>query len=83
MGMRVFSTKLVHSRQKSRTSSERLMYVQFTSCVYWVAENKSKSISIWIYLISPWGHLFSTYAKFSEKLTFLAPLTRTRVRIKG
>ena len=30
----------------SRTSSARLMYVQFTSCVYWVAIANSKSKAV-------------------------------------
>ena len=35
-------------------------------------------------MISLWDHPFSTYAKFSEKLTFLTPwYTHVRVRIRG
>ena len=36
-----------------------------------------------INLNKQWGHTFSTYAKFSKKLTFLPPDTHTYVCVSG
>ena len=61
---------------------------------YWVVRTKYPTIAdimsinryknIFIAIITIRDHPFSTYAKFSEKLTFQTPLfAHVRVRIKG
>ena len=46
-------------------------------CVFY-GPNILKTMFLYI-----WGHLFSTYAKFPEKLTFLTPLRRTPTPYKA
>ena len=51
-------------------------------CAGWIDETKKWGIVLTV-LVYERDHSFSTYAKFSEKLTFLTPWYAVRVRIRG